>query len=42
MEIDGIIIDVFVEIWIYFNRFINREIYIYLWFIVKCCYERDI
>lgn len=42
MEIDGITIDAFVEIWIYFNRLINRETYTYLRLTVKRRHERDI
>lgn len=42
MEIDGITIDAFVEIWIYFNRLINRETYTDLRLTVKRRHERDI
>lgn len=42
MEIDCITIDAFVEIWIYFNRLINRETYTYLRLTVKRRHERDI
>lgn len=42
MEIDGITIDAFVEIWIYFNRLINRETYTDLRHTVKRRHERDI
>lgn len=42
MDIDCITIDAFVEIWIYFNRLINRETYTYLRLTVKRRHERDI
>lgn len=42
MEIDCITIDAFVEIWIYFNRLINRETYTDLRLTVKRRHERDI